>query len=340
MVAAAFTLPILSVPNLRLGGSSCLQRNRPRLARVDWIERRGAVLHASPLGSNGDVLALNIARGCVHQCGFCASRANPSFPGDELIQVYSHTPEKLAKELDSRRTLPRAVFVSPSTDPFPPISEIQAETVRIVEVLAQRGVETWLMTRGYIRPFALKALAAYAKSVKVLIGMTTLDRPMQRVLEPLAASPRLRLRQIAQLRGMGIAVQVALDPLMPGLTDTRNSVESLLQAVADAGVQQVTAGYLFLRPAITENLVRALRPLGWDALVIDAFAGGPMLAGDGIAPARYLPKAQRQRGYAMIVSLASRLGIRVSISALSNPDFAPPSRSPSRVRLALSAMNG
>src|SRR5262249_22601272 len=153
-----------------------------------------------------------------------------------------------------------------------------------------------LMTRGYVRPFALKVLTAHSKSVKVLIGMTTLDRPMQRIVEPLAAPPRMRLRQIAQLRGMGVAVQVGLDPLMPGLTDTRDILEPLLQALADAGVQHVTMGYLFLRPTIADNLVRTMRPHGWDEMVLDAFAGGPMLAGEGVAPARYLAKPRRQRG--------------------------------------------
>jgi DNA repair photolyase len=292
------------------------------------------MLHPSPFGPDGDVLALNVTRGCVHRCGFCAARAYPSYPGDEVVQVYRHTPEKLAEELAGRQRMPRAVFVSPATDPFPPLSEVQAETVRIVDVLARRGIDTWLMTRGYLRPFAWQALAVHAKSVKVLVGMTTLDRPMQRVLEPLTAPPRMRLKQIAQLRGAGVAVQVALDPLMPELTDSRSNLEPLLGALAEVGVQQVTAGYLFLRPGIADNLVRALRPHGWDEIVVDAFAGGPMLAGDGIAPARYLPKARRQRAYAMIVSLASRLGMRVSISALSNPDFAPPSRLPFRARLA------
>jgi DNA repair photolyase len=297
---------------------------QPRLPRVEWIERLGPLLHPSLLSPDGDVVALNVTRGCLHRCGFCAARAYPSNPGNDVIQVYAHTPEKLAEELAGRRRLPRAVFVSPATDPFPPLSEVQAETIRVVDMLARRGIETWLMTRGYIRPFALQALAAHAKSVKVLVGMTTLDRPMQRILEPLAAPPRLRLKQIAQLRGTGVAVQAALDPLMPGLTDTRANLEPLLQALADVGVQHVTAGYLFLRPGIADNLVRPLQPHGWDELVLDAFAGGPLLAGDGVAPARYLAKERRQRGYAMIVSMASRLGLRVSISAMSNPDFAPP----------------
>jgi DNA repair photolyase len=216
------------------------------------------------------------------------------------------------------------VFVSPSTDPFPPSSEVQAETVRVVNVLAKFGVEAWLMTRGFIRPFALRALAAQAKSVKAVVAVTTLDRGLQRVLEPGTAPPRLRLRQIAGLRRAEVRVQVALDPLLPGLTDTRGNLDSLLRAVAGLGVKQVSASYLFLRPGIVENLRTALRPRGLDESVLEAYAEGPILAVEGIAPARYLSKSRRQRGYAALMALAARHGLTVSVSALANPDFAPP----------------
>jgi len=326
MTTAPFTLPILDLPDRPENRAICRRfHERPsRLPRIEWIERRGNALHSSPLGADGDVLALNLARGCWHQCGFCAARAYASYPGEAVLQVYSHTPQRLEEELAGRRRLPRAVFVSPSTDPFPPSSEVQAETVRVVNVLAKHGVEAWLMTRGFIRPFALHALAAQAKSVKAVVAITTLDRGLQRVLEPGTAPPRLRLRQIAGLRRAEVRVQVALDPLVPGLTDTRGNLDSLLRAVAGLGVKHVSAGYLFLRPGIVENLRAALCPHGWDESVLDAFADGPMLAAPGIAPARYLPKSRRQRGYAALMALAARHGLTVSVSALANPDFAPP----------------
>src|SRR5262249_40441402 len=56
MVATTFTLPILSVPKLKPQEAGHSRRKGPRLSRVDWIERRGPVLHAGPLGANGDVL--------------------------------------------------------------------------------------------------------------------------------------------------------------------------------------------------------------------------------------------------------------------------------------------
>jgi DNA repair photolyase len=273
---------------------------------------------------NGDVLALNLARGCAHRCAFCSVRAYPTYPGDGVVQLFAGTPERLDQELSRRRQLLQAVFVSPSTDPFPPLSEVQTEAVRVVEVLARHGVQAWLMTRGALLPPALHALTSYASFVKVTVALTTLERRLQRVLEPLAAAPQERVRQIAELRRRGVRVQVGLEPLLPGLTDTRENLDPLLGALAGAGVRHVTTSYAFLRPGIADNLAAALEANGLDGTLPTAYERGPLLDGSGLSAARYLPKVRRQRGYAALMALAADHGITVSVCGTTNPDFAPP----------------
>jgi DNA repair photolyase len=291
------------------------------------VERNGQGLHPSPFADQPDVLSLNLTRGCVHRCAFCSIRAHGSYAGDDVIYLYSNSAEQLDQELARRRRRPRAVFISPSTDPFPPVAEVQAETARVVEVLAKHEVEAWLITRGFIRPSAMKVLAEQRKWVKVTIALMTLDRGLQRRLEPLCASPRLRLREIAELRQRGIAVKTALEPLIPGLTDTRECVEPILDALAQVGVRHVRTSYLFLRSRIEDNLIQTLEPIGWAQPIRDSFAGGPILSSGTIAPARYLPKSRRQRGYAALMALAAAHGITVSICGATNPDFSAPSPS-------------
>lgn len=293
-----------------------------RLPRVEKRLRRGPALHASPMGGD-EVLGLNLMVGCGHRCPFCPARAYPNNPGDGIVQLFGDNVERIDEELAARKHKPRAVYVSPATDPFPPLAEVQAETARVVEALARHGVSAWLMTRGLIRPSALRVLEAHRERVKVTVGITTMNRELQRVLEPLAAPPRLRIRQIGRLRELGIESRVSIEPLVPGLTDTRENLESLLEALADVGVRQVTAGYMFLRQGIRENMIRALEVHGWDQMVLAAFQGGPVLESGNIAPARYLPKARRQRGYSTLMALAANLGITVSVSGLTNPDFRP-----------------
>jgi DNA repair photolyase len=297
--------------------------------KVVWVQRQGALLHPTSMGEAGEVLSLNLARGCMHRCAFCSVRAAPNYPEQLPLQIYEGTPDRLALELTSRRYKPRAVYISPSTDPFPPHLDVQTETIRVVRVLARFGVQAWIMTRGFIRPAMMHALTALRDHVKVTVGLTTLDRGLQRALEPLTASPRLRLRQIGQLQRHGIRVQAAIEPLIPGLTDTRENVESMLDALSGLGIRQVSASYLFLRPAIRDQLVEALLQNGLADTVTEEFAAGPMLNAPGLAAARYLPRARRQRGYAALMALAAARGIAVGITAMTNPDF-PTARAPLR----------
>jgi DNA repair photolyase len=333
---AVVSLPLAAPNNPPFLRHSSDEVAAPALPRVERVERQGALLHPGPFGSHADVLCLNLAQGCAHRCAFCSARAYPTYPGDDMVRLFADTPERLAKELSNRSRRPRAVYISPSTDPFMPLAEVQAETSRVVEVLAEHDVEAWLMTRGFIRPAALDVLTMHRDRVRVTVGVTTLDRRIRQQLEPLAAPPRMRLRQIVQMRERDVPIQVEVAPLVPGVTDTRESLAALLEALAFAGVRHVTAGYLFLRPGIQANLARVLGPLGLEEMVLQEFANGPVLHADGLAPARYLPKVRRQRGYAALKAMAAGLGITVSVCGLTNPDFRSPqarAETPPRQRL-------
>jgi pyruvate-formate lyase-activating enzyme len=288
-----------------------------RPARVSWVSRPGAALGAP--GRDG-VPGLNVTRGCLLRCTFCPVRAAPDGRRRETV-LYTDAAQRLAADLAAAPRLPRAVYVSPASDPFPPIDAVQRETARVVRALAAHGVEAWLMTRGVARAEALAALADCRERVKVTASLTTCDRALRRALEPWTAPPRLRLRQLVRLRRLGVPVQAALEPLIPGLTDTRDNLDEVLRSLAAAGVRHVTAGYLFLRGGFPGDLARALDPLGMTDAVREAFAGGPAEAVPGLGVARLLPRMRRQRGYATLMALAAAHGITVAVSRLSNPDF-------------------
>jgi DNA repair photolyase len=324
MMSAEAILPL--VPPIRpsrdpKSSRRCAARAFPR---VEWTERHGSVLHPVPLGQRDDVKGLSLITG--RGLGFCFANAPPACPTEDVIFLYADTAKRLSAELSAESTRPRAVFVSTSADPFAPLAEVQTETSKVVEVLAAHGVEAWLMTRGFIRPVALRVLEANRKWVKLTIGLTTLDRGLQRLLDPLAAPPHRRLEQIAHLQSLGISVQVSLEPLVPGLTDTRTNLVALLEALATIRVGHVTAGYLSLRPGSRDELSEVLAAHELADVVFPEFEGGPFLKGRFAPAAQYLPKLRRQRGYAVLMSLGADLGITVGVCRLSNPDFELPRR--------------
>ena len=246
----------------------------PGLPRIETIMRRGPILHAGPMAPDSDVLSLNLAAGCVHRCGFCSARAHPTAPGNDVIYLYGNMAERLEAELAARVHLPRAVYVSPATDPFPPLAAMQAMTAEVIEVLARHGVETWLMTRGFIRPAVREVLARHADQVKVTVALTTIDRSLQRLLEPLTAPPRLPAPDQgtpeAGHRGSGCrgAAVARVDgyPRQPG------------RGPGGTGGGRHSAGDRRLSvfaPRIQENLVRALEPQGCDQQVLTHLRAAP-----------------------------------------------------------------
>jgi DNA repair photolyase len=292
------------------------------LPRITFKSRRGPLLHANPLCDDPSVLSLNIAQGCMHRCTFCSIRGHASYRGDEEILLYSNTAKLLDAELARRSMLPRAVVISPSCDPFAPSLLVQEETLNVVRVLAKYGVEAWLMTRGFVRPKIFEALRPFREKVRFRLAMTTSDRKLQRVIEPLTAPPVLRMRQLRALRAAGFRVDVAIEPLLPGVTDTRENLQPLLRELAEAGIEAVSVGYAFLRGGIRENLKEALSGLGIDVEDIDDdYRKGPILTSGLIAAARYLPRVRRERSYAALMSWGEDLGIRVSVCRTTNPDF-------------------
>ncbi len=227
----------------------------------------------------------------------------------------------LRKELSLLNQKPKAVYINPVGDPFYPALEIQNEVAGIVQVLAEQGIQSWLLTRGFIRPTILQMLADYADHIQIMVGVTTMDHSHQRTLEPFCCPPWRRIKQIQKLKSLGISVQVALEPLIPGITDTKENLIPVLDALSDMGITHVTAGYLYIPQKTQDALRRDLPRGGWENLPLDAFRKSTLWRTGTLANCRLLPKSVRQQGYASLIALASHYNIRVGISSFSNPDF-------------------
>lgn len=312
------TLSHSSVPTITLPYPACQTRQSGEAEgglRVERIQRRGPLLVAGPFPGEANVLRLNIT------CG-----PQPA-PGGVVV-LYRDTASQLGHTLSSLPRVPRAVCINPGADPFLSPAEVQEETARVVSVLASHGVESWLLTRGRIRPAALEVLVKHREHVRVTVGLTTLDPFLQRSLEPLTATPTQRLQQVARLREQGVRVRAEVAPLIPGITDTRDNLRSLLEALVAVDVRQITAGYLVLRPGDELGLREALGSRSDEILAEYRFGVGP----------RYLSRTRRQRGYASLMALGTDLGVQVSVCRLSNPDFARgPVLSEPQTRLGLIA---
>src|SRR5437660_11091208 len=69
------------------------------------------------------------------------------------------------------------------------------------------------------------------------------------MLEPRAPRPDLRLEAVRQLTQAGISAGVFPNPILPLITDSEESLDSLAAAAAKAGATYFGGGLLFLMPS-------------------------------------------------------------------------------------------
>lgn len=219
--------------------------------------------------SSPDVRAsvtFNPYRGCEHGCSYCFARPMHEYLGmsagldfETRLLVKEESPDRLVEELSSPRWTPQPVLVSGATDAYQPIERKLRITERAMRVFADFRNPVMIVTKSNLvtRDLgALKELAAHDAAL-VILSVTTLDRKLQRELEPRAPTPERRLEALRTLADAGIPVGVNLAPVIPGLTDTE--VTSILQAAADAGATYASYQMLRLPHGVKELFTEWLR---------------------------------------------------------------------------------
>jgi DNA repair photolyase len=304
------------------GPESAANSSNPRSLLLGRVPHPEFVLQRGPYSNRPEILSLELLRGCAHRCAFCPARAASDHPGDEAIYLYDGLAQRLAVELTARKQKPEAVIVGASTDPFQRVPEVVAETLAVVATLACHQVPAWLTTRGSMSPEMIEELAQHRDWLRITVSLASADAAIQNAVESGASSVEDRLHLISQLRFNEIPVEVSIDPLLANLTDSKDQLQAILEALAERGVRQVSAGYLVLRPGVREQIEREWAEHTWLEPLLSAYADGPMLR-DGGQISKFLHKSKRQRGYALLMSLAANFGISVRVNGIDNPDFQP-----------------
>jgi len=196
--------------------------------------------------------SVNPYRGCEHGCIYCYARPTHAWlglsPGLDFERRLFHKPDaaaQLCNELAAPGYRPATLILGANTDPYQPIERRLGITRQILEVLSDCGHPVAITTKSalVVRDRDLLADMATRQLAAVQISITTLDDKLARTLEPRAASPRRRLRAIADLAAAGIPVGVLVSPLIPGLTDA--DLERIVELAADSGASR--AGALLIR---------------------------------------------------------------------------------------------
>jgi DNA repair photolyase len=211
--------------------------------------------------------SLNPYMGCVHRCTFCYVRAferRADRPFDDRygasIRVKTNVVEALRRELAKATWEHESIAIGAATDPYQPAEGRYRLTRGCLEALGDAANPFSIITRGplIIRDVDVLADAARRANVSVTFSIPTLDDEVWRRTEPGTAHPRQRLRALKTLVDAGIKASVGMAPILPGISDRPDQLETVVRAAREAGACGVWSNLLFLRPGTREHFLESL----------------------------------------------------------------------------------
>jgi DNA repair photolyase len=173
---------------------------------------------------------------------------------DTQVIVKVNAVEVLTKQLRSPRWTHEHVAMGTNTDPYQRAEGRYALMPGIIRALADSGTPFNILTKGTVLTRDLPLLAEVSAQVPVGLGVSIAlaDRELQRSLEPGTASPQARLELVRKITDAGLPCGVFVAPVLPGLTDSIDQLDTILADIAASGATGVTVLPLHLRPGARE----------------------------------------------------------------------------------------
>lgn len=269
--------------------------------------------------------SLNPYLGCERGCVYCyareyhAKRERDTGAGfDHEIDVKINFPELLAAEL-RRLRLRETVALGTATDPYQQCEGRYRITRRTLEALVASPLPLVVITKGSMVVRDIDLLAHL--DVKVCVSIGTISGEIARTSEPHASPPKARLEAVRRLVAAGIDAGVLAAPILPGLSDSEESLDAVAAAAARAGATFFSTRPLKLDPAVKPH---------YFAFLAERF---PALL--PAAEARFADRVNPERAYVDALEERARR-VRSRYEFKERPfRKAPPPPKPSQLRLAI-----
>ena len=206
--------------------------------------------------------SLNPYRGCVHGCHYCYARATHPYLGlnadedfETKIIVKSNMPEVLRQELRKASWRRERVAIGTATDAYQPCEGRYRLTRRCLEALRDYQTPISIVTKStlILRDLDLLTELARGPGATVYFTITTLDPAIWRLIEPGTPPPHKRLQVLQRLGEAGVTAGVFLAPILPGITDSTESIETVAAAAKEHGAVSFGSSVLRLAPAVKEH---------------------------------------------------------------------------------------
>src|SRR3954447_11495337 len=237
--------------------------------RFHEVRTKSALNHV-PGGTRGLPFewTINPYRGCTHACVYCFARptheyldmnAGSDFEREIVVKV--NVPEVLRKELARPSWAKEKVALGTNTDPYQWVEGRYKLMRGIWEALRDARNPCSILTKSplVLRDVDLLKQIAEVTAVTACLSVPTLEEKAWRATEPHTPHPRARLEAVGELNRAGIPTGILIAPLMPGINDSPEQVEQILELAAENGATGVTGIALHLRRGVREVFMDWLR---------------------------------------------------------------------------------
>lgn len=205
-------------------------------------------------------LLLNPYNGCSHNCHFCYAHALwgyfKLYHDRRVITVFENFDRVIAAQLD-RLNVAACGYLSPVTDPFQPLNHKYRLTEKIIQVFAERNIPIEFITKNQVPDAVLKLMEGQPHSFGQ-VSILTPDEDLRKRLVPGGATTEKLLGNLQRLRQAGKFAVCRIDPVIPGITDDRESLRTLVAAAVRAGAQHIITSCLDIPGKIRSGLITVL----------------------------------------------------------------------------------
>ena len=170
------------------------------------------------------------------------------------IVVKVNVPELLRGELGRDSWRRDLVALGTNTDPYQWVESRYRMMPPILAALEQAQTPVSVLTKSPLVMRDIEIFARMAKKLPVSVNLSvpTLDEEAWRATEPHTPSPLARLDAVAELRRRGIDSGVLIAPLMPGINDSPEQVQPIVDRAREAGASFLGGVALHLRDEVKD----------------------------------------------------------------------------------------
>ena len=173
---------------------------------------------------------------------------------DSKVVVKVNAAELLRKELVAPQWTRAQIAMGTNVDCYQRAEGRYGLMRGIIAALRDAANPFSILTKGTLitRDLDLLREAASVTSVGVSFSVGFVDETIWRGAEPGTPSPRRRLDAVRRFADAGFDVHVLMAPILPAITDTDESIDATVAAIAASGAVGVSPLILHLRPGARE----------------------------------------------------------------------------------------